>query len=93
MTGGSKKCISVSTLAEAEFYASGGYDDITYAYPLSPDKLPQATQLLLQLEKFHVLIDNQVILDSLVANHPGQEKKWSVFLKVNCGYNRGKSWV
>ena len=89
MTGGSKTCLSVSTLAEAEFYANGGFDDITYAYPLSPDKVPQAAQLLLRLQKFHVLIDNHVVLDSMVANYPVQGKKWSVFLKVNCGYNRG----
>ena len=92
MTGGSKICISVSTLAEAEFYSSVGYDDITYAYPLSPDKIPQAAQLLLRLEKFHVLIDNYVTLNSLVANHPAQGKKWSIFLKVDCGYNRGESY-
>ena len=90
MTGGTKRCISVSTLAEAEFYASGGYDDITYAFPLSPDKVPQATQLLARLEKFHVLVDNNVILDALTASPPPGGKKWSVFLKVNCGYNRGK---
>ena len=91
MTGGSRRCISVSTLAEAEFYANGGFDDITYAYPLSPDKVPQATQLLLRLQKFNVLIDNHVVLDSMVANRPVQGKKWSVFLKVNCGNNRGGS--
>lgn len=91
MTGGTKRCISVSTLAEAEFYASGGYDDITYAYPLSPDKVPQASQLLVQLEKFHVLVDNYVILNALTASPP-KGKKWSIFLKVNCGYNRGKLW-
>lgn len=90
MTGGTKRCISVSTLAEAEFYASGGYDDITYAYPLSPDKVLQASQLLVRLEKFHVLVDNYVILDALTASPP-KGKKWSIFLKVNCGYNRGKS--
>ncbi|XP_044183353.1 D-threo-3-hydroxyaspartate dehydratase-like isoform X3 [Acropora millepora] len=88
MTAGSKTCISVSTLSEAEFYASAGYDDITYAYPLSPDKIPQASQLLSRLEKFHVLIDNLVVLKSLVNNPPKEGKKWSVFLKVDCGYNR-----
>lgn len=89
MTDGSKMCISVSTLSEAEFYAAAGYDDITYAYPLSPDKIPQAIQLLQRLEKFHVVIDNHVVLDALVSNRPTQGKKWSIFLKVNCGYNRG----
>lgn len=88
MTAGSKTCISVSTLSEAEFYANAGYDDITYAYPLSPDKIPQATQLLLRLEKFHVLIDNHVVLNSLAKNPPSLGRKWSVLLKVNCGYNR-----
>ena len=92
MTGGTKRCLSVSTLAEAEFYADGGFDDITYAYPLSPDKVPQAAQLLSQLQNFHVLIDNRMVLDSLVANQPPQGKRWSVFLKVNCGYNRGNSF-
>lgn len=92
MTGGTKRCLSVSTLAEAEFYADGGFDDITYAYPLSPDKVPQAAQLLIRLQNFHVLIDNHVVLDSLVANQPPQGKRWSVFLKVNCGYNRGNSF-
>ena len=90
MTAGTKRCITVSTLAEAEFYSNGGYDDITYAYPLSPDKVSQAAQLLSRLEKFHVLVDNYVILDSLVVYPLPEGKKWSVFLKVNCGYNRGK---
>ena len=93
MTAASKTCISVSTLSEAEFYANAGYDDITYAYPLSPDKIPQASQLLSRLEKFHVLIDNLVVLKALVNNLPKEGKKWSVFLKVDCGYNRGKELV
>lgn len=80
MTGGTKRCISVSTLAEAEFYASDGYDDITYAYPLSPDKVPQATQLLLRLDKFHVLIDNYVILDAMTAS-PLEGKSGQFFSK------------
>ncbi|KAJ7372841.1 hypothetical protein OS493_016764 [Desmophyllum pertusum] len=92
MTEGTKRCISVSTLAEAEFYANAGYDDITYAYPLSTDKVPQAAQLLLRLEKFHVLIDNYVILDALTASPPTEGRKWSVFLKVNCGFNRAGVW-
>ena len=34
MTGGTRRCITVSTLAEAEFYADNGFDDILYAYPI-----------------------------------------------------------
>ena len=39
-TGGRKSRIVVSTLAEAEFFAKGGFDDILYAVPLTPDKFP-----------------------------------------------------
>lgn len=38
MTGGSRRCIVVSTLAEATFYADHGFDDILYAYSVPFDK-------------------------------------------------------
>ena len=42
-----------------------------------------------RLNKFHVLLDSQLAVDTLVANTPPPGKTWSVFLAVNCGYNRG----
>ena len=39
MTGGTKRKIVVSTLAEADFFASHGFDDILYAYPITASKL------------------------------------------------------
>lgn len=39
MTGGSRRCIVVSTLAEASFYADNGFEDILYAYCLPFDKV------------------------------------------------------
>jgi len=39
MTNGTKKRIEVSTLAEAEFFALGGFDDILYGRLFTPDKL------------------------------------------------------
>ena len=33
-TGGTKRCLVVSTLNEAELYANAGFDDILYGYPL-----------------------------------------------------------
>lgn len=38
MTGGTKRKIAVSTIAEARFYADNGFDDILYAFPFSADK-------------------------------------------------------
>lgn len=39
MTNGTRKKIVVSTLAEAEFFASHGYDDIIYGKPVSESQL------------------------------------------------------
>lgn len=43
MTAGSRRCIVVSTLAEACFYADRGFDDILYAYSVPFDKVLQFT--------------------------------------------------
>src|SRR5215472_5998505 len=43
--GGESGPITVSTLAEGEFFARHGFDDITYAVPISPEKLPRAAAL------------------------------------------------
>lgn len=45
MTGGTRRCIVVSTLAEARFYADRGFDDILYAYSLPFDKVPSTYTL------------------------------------------------
>ncbi|NJL73137.1 MAG: hypothetical protein HC888_17120 [Candidatus Competibacteraceae bacterium] len=38
--------ITVSTLAEAEFFADGGFTDILYAVGIIPAKLPRAAALI-----------------------------------------------
>ena len=89
MTGGSRSCITVSTLAEAEFFCDGGFDDILYAYPLTQDKVTRAEVLNNKISKFHVLIDCATQLASLQSTKSA--KPWSVFLDVDVGYNRSKS--
>jgi len=88
MTNGTKRHIVVSTLAEAEFYASHGFDDVLFAQPLTQEKVPRCAQLVAQLEEFHVMIDSTSGLDAISSRRvPG--KQWSVFIKVDCGYGRG----
>jgi D-serine deaminase-like pyridoxal phosphate-dependent protein len=90
MTGGTKRCIVVSTLAEAEFYADNDFDDILYGYPLSPNKFERCKNLSERLNNFHILIDNQAMLDELKKSC--SQTKWSIFLKVDCGYGRAGVW-
>jgi D-serine deaminase-like pyridoxal phosphate-dependent protein len=80
--------ITVSTLAEAEFFARNGYDDITYAVPISPDKLDRATNLAYQIKRFNLLIDSFEALKALEEFHSTRETVFDVFLKVDCGYHR-----
>merc|ERR1711953_1011168 len=53
-TGGTKRCIVVSTLTEAEMYAEAGFDDILYGYPLLPGHMPRNYQLCQNLDAYHL---------------------------------------
>uniref|UniRef100_A0A3P9M123 Zgc:162816 n=1 Tax=Oryzias latipes TaxID=8090 RepID=A0A3P9M123_ORYLA len=65
MTAGSRRCIVVSTLAEAFFYAEHGFDDILYAYCLPFDKMEHCAALSEKLDLFQVLLDHPDALDQL----------------------------
>ncbi|KAL3854648.1 hypothetical protein ACJMK2_013909 [Sinanodonta woodiana] len=93
MTGGNKRKISVSTLAEAEFYADNGFDDILFAHPFITQRLDRCVALANRLEAFHVMIDSSYAIESLTQNPLSSGKKWSVLLEVDCGYGRsGVPW-
>ncbi|XP_054847985.1 D-threo-3-hydroxyaspartate dehydratase-like [Eublepharis macularius] len=88
MTGGSRRRIVVSTLAEARFFADGGFDDILYAYPLPFDKVAECAALAEKLESFHVLVDSPEALALLKRRPLHQGKRWKVWLKIDCENNR-----
>ncbi|MFB7506825.1 DSD1 family PLP-dependent enzyme [Streptomyces broussonetiae] len=50
--------VTVSTLAEAEAFADGGYTDITYAVGVDPHKLPRVTALLRRGVTLRILLDS-----------------------------------
>ena len=78
--------ITVSTLAEAEFFAAAGFDDITYAVPLAPARVPQAVRLAATIRRLHVLVDHSDAVTALAAG--AGPRPLSVFVKVDCGYHR-----
>jgi D-serine deaminase-like pyridoxal phosphate-dependent protein len=82
--GGGFGPITVSTLAEAEFFADAGFRDITYAVPIAPDKLPRAAALARRVERLNILIDS---FDALRAVESAGSV-FDAFLKVDCGYHR-----
>jgi D-serine deaminase-like pyridoxal phosphate-dependent protein len=82
--GGKIGPITVSTLAEAEFFAEDGWRDITYAVPIAPEKLERAAALARRVERLNLLLDSFDALQALERfGHA-----FDVFLKVDCGYHR-----
>src|SRR5437763_6507715 len=82
--GGKPGPITVSTLAEAEFFADAGFGDITYAVPIPPEKLGRAAALAKRIERQNVLVDSERALRAIEASG----YLFDVYLKVDCGYHR-----
>ncbi|MFC9425738.1 DSD1 family PLP-dependent enzyme [Streptomyces sp. NPDC056987] len=59
MHSGTPCPVTVSTLAEAEAFADGGYTDITYAVGIDPHKLPRVIALLRRGVTLRVLLDSR----------------------------------
>ncbi|XP_007434211.1 uncharacterized protein LOC103056254 [Python bivittatus] len=88
MTGGTQRRIVVSTLAEARFFANGGFDDILYAYPLPFDKVEDCAALAEKLNAFQVMVDGPQALDRLKERPLRTGRAWKVWLKIDCENGR-----
>ncbi|XP_072296455.1 D-serine dehydratase [Eucyclogobius newberryi] len=88
MTGGSRRCIVVSTLAEACFYADHGFEDILYAYSVPFDKVEHCAALSERLDLFQVLLDHSDALEQLKKRPLQEGRLWHVWLKLDCGNGR-----
>ncbi|MCB1036773.1 MAG: alanine racemase, partial [Acidobacteria bacterium] len=80
--------ITVSTLAEAHFYARAGFEDLTYAVPIAPAKLAEAAAMSRRLRALHLLLDSEETLAAAAACAAQTGAELSFFLKVDCGYHR-----
>lgn len=79
--------ITVSTLAEARYFASAGYRDILYAVTLTPNKLDQVALLLSQKVRLTVLIDSMAASQMLLSKWRGPERL-SVAIEVDVDEHR-----
>lgn len=88
-TGGLKKGIVVSTLAEAVHFANNGFDDIVLGRPATGYLFERSSSLRQSLESLHFFINS---LDGFNAaeKEGNAEKPVSCLLKVSGGYERGK---
>ena len=84
----STRSITVSTLAEAEFFFQAGITDITYAIPLFPGKIDRISGLIARGADFKILVDNPAILGFLETASRIKETVFKTLIKIDCGYGR-----
>ncbi|HEX8163388.1 MAG TPA: alanine racemase [Pyrinomonadaceae bacterium] len=87
-TEGFSGAITVSTLAEASWFAARGFADITYAVPVEPGKFARAIELARACERLALITDDPEIPALLDAAARSAGVTLPLFLKVDCGYHR-----
>jgi D-serine deaminase-like pyridoxal phosphate-dependent protein len=80
--------LTVSTLAEADWFAARGFTDLTYAVPIEQGKFAAAIELARQCERLALLTDDLEIPAQLNAAARAANVRLELFLKVDCGYHR-----
>ncbi len=84
----SSRSITVSTLAEAEFFLKEGITDITYAVPVFPGKLPRISGLLEQGADLKILVDHPSLLEFIESESRKKGRVFKTLIKIDCGYHR-----
>src|SRR4029453_15658214 len=84
--------ITVSTLAEARYFADGGFKDILYGVGGVPSKLPAVAELRRRGVNLRVVTDNLVVARA-IADSAKNGDTFSVFIEIDSGGGRaGRPW-
>ena len=81
--------ITVSTLAEAEYFADAGFSDITYAVGLAPEKIARTRALVERGVDLSVLIDSTEQALALADAAQDGGKMPAVLIEIDCDGHRG----
>ncbi len=79
--------ITVSTLAEARYFAKGDFKDILYGVGIVPAKLPAITELRRQGVNLRVVTDNVAVATAIAAAAKDGDT-FSVFIEIDSGAGR-----
>jgi D-serine deaminase-like pyridoxal phosphate-dependent protein len=79
--------ITVSTLAEARYFAEGGFTDILYGVGIVPAKLPAVSALRRQGVNLRVVTDNLAVAQAIAAAATNGDT-FSVFIEIDSGAGR-----
>jgi len=88
MVAGEAGPITVSTLKEAEVFASDGYRDILYGVAFAPHKLKRALDLVRRGVKLSIVLDSLEAARMLAAAMGGSKETLSVLVEIDCDGHR-----
>ncbi len=88
-TAGQFGGITVSTLAEARYFAGHGFKDITYAVGIVPDKLDEAAALDRQGARLTLLTDHMAAVAGAAARASDLGAHLRLLIEVDTGGGRG----
>ena len=80
--------VTVSTLAEAQAFAAGGFNDITYAVPIAPQKIADAADLHGEIGNLNLLVDHPDTVRALEEVAQSRNTTLPVLLEIDCGGGR-----
>ena len=80
--------IAVSTLREAEYFASGGIADIQLALCLTPDKLPRAAAVAGRIGRFSFFLDSLEMARSTAEFALAHALALRVWIEIDSGEHR-----
>jgi len=81
--------VTVSTLAEAEAFADGGYTDLTYAVGIAPHKLPRVLTLLRRGVRLRVLLDSRAQAEAVADAARRAGLAVPAQIEIDCDGHRG----
>jgi D-serine deaminase-like pyridoxal phosphate-dependent protein len=80
--------ITVSTLAEAQYFAKRGFRDITYAVPIVPSKLDAVAALMREGIDLKIITDNVGVANEIAARGREIGDAFGGLIKIDCGLGR-----
>jgi D-serine deaminase-like pyridoxal phosphate-dependent protein len=80
--------ITVSTMAEARGFFANGFNDITYALPISRSRMDEVVAMNLAGCRLAVLLDHPAVFAQLQRRASAQGAVVPVYLEIDCGYHR-----
>jgi D-serine deaminase-like pyridoxal phosphate-dependent protein len=79
--------LTVATLVEARAFADAGFDDVTWAVPVAPDRLDEVVELARRIA-FRVVVESEEAADAVIAAARESGVRLHVWLEVDSGHHR-----